>query len=68
MNDYHSNDIQILQTLKKIRQTNEQIAYHSRFNKPDSLALKQLHDYKADLVRQLEELLAELNLELPAVA
>jgi len=68
MNGYHSNDIQILQTLKKIRQTNEQISNHLKFNKPDSLALKQLHEYKADLVRQLEELLAELNLELPAVA
>ena len=68
MNDYHSNDIQMLQTLKKIRQTNEHIANHSRFNKPDSLALKQLHEHKVDLVRQLEKLLAELNVELPAVA
>lgn len=68
MNEYNLHDIEILQTLKKIRQTNEQIALHLKFHKPEGLVIRQLQEHKAMLVRQLEELLADLNVNLPAVA
>ena len=66
VNDIH--EIEILETIKKIRETNQHIAFHLSFEHADHFAIKQLKEFKADLLRQLEELLADMEVPMRAVA
>ncbi len=61
-------EIEILETIKQIRETNRHLAFHLTFEKTDDFAIRQLKEFKADLFRQLEALLAELEVPMRAVA
>lgn len=61
-------EIEILETIKQIRETNDHITFHLSFEKPDDFAINQLKDLRVDLFRQLEDLLAELDIPMRAVA
>ncbi len=61
-------EIEILETIKQIRETNQHIAFHLSFEQADHFAIKQLKEFKADLFRQLEELLADMEVPMRAVA
>lgn len=61
-------EIEILETIKQIRETNQHIAFHLSFEKADHFAIKQLKEFKSDLLHQLEDLLAALEVPMRAVA
>lgn len=61
-------DIQIFHTLEKIKRINKHIAFHKSAESPDEFAIEQWEDIRNDLVRQLQELLAEIDVPLQAVA
>lgn len=65
MNHYSDREIEVLQTLLKIRQTNEHIALQLDHFKSDSMQVSQLQEHKTHLLKQLYQLLAEFD-ALPA--
>ncbi len=61
-------EIEILETLQRIRQANEQIAFHLKFVKPDEFAIRQLQEYRSKLFSQIEELFADIQVPMRAIA
>lgn len=61
-------EIEILETLQRIRQTNEQITFHLKFVETDEYAIRQLEEYRSKLLRQIEALFAEMEVPMRAIA
>jgi hypothetical protein len=61
-------EIEILETLQRIRQANEQIAFHLNFAERDEFAVRQLKEFRSKLFHQLEELFAEMEVPMRAIA
>ena len=61
-------EIEILETLQRIRQTNDQIAFHLKFPEPDAFAIQQLKAFRSKLFSQLEALLEEIEVPMRAIA
>ncbi len=60
--------IEIFHTLEKIERMNKSIAFHRAIDNPDKLAIEQYGQVKKQLVDQLLELLAEIDLKLQVAA
>jgi hypothetical protein len=58
----------ILNTIETIQRINKSIAFHQTAPDPNKLAIEQWVEIKADLLRQLEELFAEIDVPMRAVA
>ena len=61
-------EIEILETLQRIRQSNDQITFHLKFLERDEFAIRQLKEFRFKLFRQLEELFAEMEVPMRAIA
>ncbi len=59
---------EIITTLEAIERVNKSIARHKNATQPDSLAINQWQEVKVGLLRQLHDLLAELDALPVAVA
>ncbi len=53
--------IEIFHTLEKIERINRHIAFHKSAEQPDLFAIEQWQEIKHDLMEQLQDLLAELD-------
>ena len=61
-------EIEILETLQRIRQTNSQIEFHLKFSVRDEFAIQQLKEFRSKLFSQLETLFAEIEVPMRSIA
>lgn len=54
---------EISATLEQIRQANQMLAYHRQFKEVDQNAVQNFEQLKNDFLRQLAELLKELEID-----
>jgi hypothetical protein len=68
MEIYDEIDIQIFHTLEKIKRINKHIHLHQNADEPDDFAIEQWQEIRNDLTRQLQEMLAKLQVTFPVAA
>ncbi len=54
-------EIEIFHTIEKIKEINEAIIFHQKFEEPDHFAIRQWQRVRIDLQGQLHEMLSALN-------
>ena len=55
--------LEITSTLEEIQKVNELMCFHQSFDEPDDHALQNFVRLRSDFLRQLDDLMKELNLE-----